>query len=60
MPAAVEGRHAVHPYQPHLHLLCNLKTGVLCSARDICLHYGGVDEQSLHSEPEDCGHDRAA
>ena len=39
---------------------CNLKTGVLCSARDICLHYGGVDEQSLHSEPEDCGHDRAA
>jgi hypothetical protein len=27
---------------------CNLRTGVLCSAREICCQYGGFDEKSLH------------
>ncbi len=26
---------------------CNLVTGALCSARDICYRYGGVDEAGL-------------
>lgn len=39
---------------------CNLRTGALCSARDICMRYGGIDEQSLRDAPGECSHDRAA
>ena len=39
---------------------CNLRTGALCSARDICSLYGGVDDQALRNAREECGHDRAA
>jgi hypothetical protein len=39
---------------------CNLQTGALCSARDICLRYGGVDEWSLQRASGESSHDRAA
>lgn len=39
---------------------CNLRNGVLCSARDICSQYGGIDERSLHRMPEESGHDQIA
>lgn len=39
---------------------CNLRTGVLCSAREICYRYGGIDEQSLFCPSEVIGHDQAA
>lgn len=39
---------------------CNLQTGALCSAREICLRYGGVDERSLHRVGGESSHDQAA
>lgn len=39
---------------------CNLRTGVLCSAREICYLYGGIDEQSLSCPPEVIGHGQVA
>lgn len=39
---------------------CNLQTGVLCSARDICYQYGGIDEQTLLCSPGEVSHDQAA
>jgi len=39
---------------------CNLRTGALCSARDICSQYGGVDDQVLRSAREESSHDRTA
>lgn len=39
---------------------CNLQTGVLCSAREICYRYGGIDEQSLCSPARERDDGRAA
>jgi hypothetical protein len=39
---------------------CNLRTGALCSARDICYRYGGIDEQSLFCPSGEVSHDHAA
>lgn len=39
---------------------CNLQTGALCSARDICLRYGGVDLRSLYRAGGESSHDQAA
>lgn len=39
---------------------CNLRTGALCSARDICLRYGGIDVLSLAQGAEECGHEYTA
>jgi len=39
---------------------CNLRTGALCSARDIFYRYGGIDEQTLRCAPREMDHDHAA
>jgi hypothetical protein len=39
---------------------CNLRTGALCSARDIFYRYGGVDEKSLFCPSGEVNHDHAA
>lgn len=39
---------------------CNLRTGALCSAREICSRHGGVDERSLNRVSEERSHDHAA
>jgi len=39
---------------------CNLRTGDLCSAREICCRYGGIDERTLFGAQEDGGHEHAA
>jgi hypothetical protein len=39
---------------------CNLRTGVLCSAREICCRNGGFDEQSVNQPLGDIDHDGAA
>lgn len=38
---------------------CNLRTGALCSAREIFYHYGGIDQQTLFSPALEPGHDIA-
>ncbi|WP_395401045.1 hypothetical protein ACHMW6_25585 [Pseudoduganella sp. UC29_106] len=39
---------------------CNLLTGVLCSAKDICYEYGGIDEEALGRASKEHGDDKRA